>query len=169
MKQNFIIVPAKLRLVVLASFILWKCRFATSPRKILIFLPTQDSVDYHCELFDRCLNNGECEETAEPPSKYGNNELTDDAKDVLGENADELDDSMEERSRRNGSMDIKLFKLHGSMIQKDRMDVFKKFRASESDGGILLCTDVAARGLDLPQVDWIVQVCRNRNPTEDFG
>merc|ERR1719273_23803 len=54
-------------------------------------------------------------------------------------------------------MDIKLFKLHGSMSQKDRMDVFKKFRGADSDGSILLCTDVAARGLDPPQVDWIVQ------------
>ena len=53
---------------------------------------------------------------------------------------------------------IRLFKLHGSMKQKDRLEVFKKFRGADSDGGILLCTDVAARGLDLPQVDWIVQV-----------
>ena len=45
LKQNFIIVPAKLRLVVLASFVLWKCRFTSQPRKILIFMPTQDSVD----------------------------------------------------------------------------------------------------------------------------
>ena len=53
---------------------------------------------------------------------------------------------------------IRMFKLHGSMSQKDRMDVFNKFRGADSDGSVLLCTDVAARGLDLPQVDWIVQV-----------
>ena len=31
------------------------------------------------------------------------------------------------------------------------------FMALES--GLLLCTDVAARGLDIPGVDWIVQAC----------
>ena len=51
---------------------------------------------------------------------------------------------------------IKLLKLHGSMKQKDRLEVFNDFRGSES-GGVLFCTDVAARGLDLPAVDWIVQ------------
>ena len=50
-----------------------------------------------------------------------------------------------------GSAKIKLLSLHGSMAQKDRMDVFNHFRTSDS--GVLLCTDVAARGLDLPQVN----------------
>ena len=27
------------------------------------------------------------------------------------------------------------------------------------ESGLLLCTDVAARGLDIPGVDWIVQAC----------
>ena len=40
LKQTFIIAPAKLRLVTLAAFILWKCRFSKS-RKVLIFMSTQ--------------------------------------------------------------------------------------------------------------------------------
>ena len=37
LQQTFAIVPAKLRLVVLASFILWKSRFS-KPRKLLVFM-----------------------------------------------------------------------------------------------------------------------------------
>jgi ATP-dependent RNA helicase DDX31/DBP7 len=33
--------------------------------------------------------------------------------------------------------------------------VYREFSAATS--GILLCTDVAARGLDMPNVDWILQ------------
>ncbi|XP_034025517.1 probable ATP-dependent RNA helicase DDX31 [Thalassophryne amazonica] len=40
-------------------------------------------------------------------------------------------------------------------VLQDRSAVFQQF--SESGSGVLLCTDVAARGLDLPQVTWIVQ------------
>ncbi|XP_040180357.1 probable ATP-dependent RNA helicase DDX31 isoform X2 [Rana temporaria] len=45
--------------------------------------------------------------------------------------------------------------LHGNMEQGERTEVFQHF--TEAKAGILLCTDVAARGLDLPQVTWIVQ------------
>jgi superfamily II DNA/RNA helicase len=48
------------------------------------------------------------------------------------------------------------------MKQKQRNSALRAF--SEMDGGVLLCTDVAARGLDLPDVDWIVQLDPPQDP-----
>nr|XP_683832.2 probable ATP-dependent RNA helicase DDX31 [Danio rerio] len=50
---------------------------------------------------------------------------------------------------------LNFYRLHGNMRQEERTEVFQEF--SQCKTGILLCTDVAARGLDLPQVTWIVQ------------
>ncbi|XP_056140432.1 probable ATP-dependent RNA helicase DDX31 [Lampris incognitus] len=50
---------------------------------------------------------------------------------------------------------FKFLRLHGNMRQEERTNVFDEFSVSKT--GILLCTDVAARGLDLPQVTWIIQ------------
>ena len=151
LKQNFIIVPAKLRLVILTAFILWKCRFSKS-RKVLVFLSTQDMVDFHCELFERCLNSTESSNDQE--EEENEEEITQDAKDVMKLNRISL--KKDQKPASSSVRKIEFLKLHGSMKQKDRMDVFKAFRESTS-GGVLFCTDVAARGLDLPQVDWIVQ------------
>jgi len=157
LKQNFIIVPAKLRLVMLAAFILWKTRFSGKARKILVFLSTQDMVDFHCELFDRCLNSdatgpaaGGADVNAEDE---GEEEITEDAKEVMKLNKISLEKN--KKKTKVGSK-IELLKLHGSMKQKDRLEVFNAFRDSNA-GGVLFSTDVAARGLDLPAVDWIVQ------------
>lgn len=43
----------------------------------------------------------------------------------------------------------------GKQKQTKRTTTF--FQFCNADSGILLCTDVAARGLDIPEVDWIVQ------------
>lgn len=43
----------------------------------------------------------------------------------------------------------------GKQKQQKRTNTFFEFCNAES--GILLCTDVAARGLDIPSVHWIVQ------------
>ena len=45
--------------------------------------------------------------------------------------------------------------LHGQMPQKRRTAVYAAFTAASA--ATLLCTDVAARGVDIPAVDWIVQ------------
>lgn len=52
-------------------------------------------------------------------------------------------------------VDTSIFRLHGDLSQVDRTSATSKFRTAGS--GILLATDVAARGLDFPDVDWIVQ------------
>lgn len=50
---------------------------------------------------------------------------------------------------------LKIHQLRGNMNQVDRSQVFKKFSSSSS--GVLFCTDVASRGLDLPNVDLVIQ------------
>jgi len=50
--------------------------------------------------------------------------------------------------------DRKIFSIHGKKGQK-RHKVFDAFK--QTDEGLLLCTDVMARGVDIPDVDWVVQ------------
>ncbi|NWI96771.1 DDX31 helicase, partial [Pitta sordida] len=62
------------------------------------------------------------------------------------------------------SVCLQFLRLHGDMEQEERTEVFQEFLKSKT--GILLCTDVAARGLDLPQVTWIVQYNAPASPAE---
>ncbi|XP_029776911.1 probable ATP-dependent RNA helicase DDX31, partial [Suricata suricatta] len=64
----------------------------------------------------------------------------------------------------SASARLKFLRLHGDMEQEERTAVFQEF--SRSKTGVLLCTDVAARGLDLPQVTWIVQYNAPSSPAE---
>ncbi|KAI5124470.1 hypothetical protein M0805_008353 [Coniferiporia weirii] len=52
-------------------------------------------------------------------------------------------------------IDVPVLDLHGKQKQQKRTNTFFEFCNAAS--GILLCTDVAARGLDIPKVDWIIQ------------
>nr|WCZ58509.1 ATP-dependent RNA helicase [Andalucia godoyi] len=61
-------------------------------------------------------------------------------------------------------IDLPVVDLHGKQKQSKRTKTFFEFCNAES--GILLCTDVAARGLDIPEVDWIVQYDPPDDPKE---
>uniref|UniRef100_A0A4W6E396 ATP-dependent RNA helicase n=2 Tax=Lates calcarifer TaxID=8187 RepID=A0A4W6E396_LATCA len=61
-------------------------------------------------------------------------------------------------------IDLPVMAIHGKQKQTKRTTTF--FQFCNADSGILLCTDVAARGLDIPEVDWIVQYDPPDDPKE---
>ncbi|ORY11752.1 P-loop containing nucleoside triphosphate hydrolase protein [Clohesyomyces aquaticus] len=52
-------------------------------------------------------------------------------------------------------IDLPVLDLHGKLKQQTRTNRFFEFCNATS--GTLICTDVAARGLDIPEVDWVIQ------------
>ena len=58
-----------------------------------------------------------------------------------------------------------LFLLHGKMPSQKRKRVLKTFLASSRTSGVLLVTDVAARGIDFPDLDWVVQFDPPQDPS----
>lgn len=135
-KQMFVVTDVKTRLVVLSAFIVSKAQ--ESNCKIFVFMASKQMVEYHELLFKKCLKNRPTKE-----GKFGNIMISMDEDDT---------DSDEEEEQ---VLDLEFFKLHGSMDQKERVSVFKAFRAVKK--GVLLCTDVAARGVDIPHADYVVQ------------
>ncbi|KAG5643333.1 hypothetical protein DXG03_001183 [Asterophora parasitica] len=51
---------------------------------------------------------------------------------------------------------ISLLNLHGKQKQATRIAMYNKFTSSSH--AVLFATDIAARGLDFPSVDWVLQV-----------
>lgn len=55
----------------------------------------------------------------------------------------------------------RVWKLHGKMGQKKRTKIYAEFKGrdgeEDQENKLLVTTDLAARGIDIPDVDWIVQ------------
>ncbi|KAF5302698.1 hypothetical protein FQR65_LT08440 [Abscondita terminalis] len=133
-EQSYILTPVKTRLVTLSAIIAAKCK---QNSKIFVFMASTQMVEYYYDLFTLCLlkmpiNRGQYNSSA------------------LLKTTGDSDDDGEEKV-----LSTQFFKLHGSMDQKMRKKVFTEFRAAKC--GVLLCTDVAARGIDVPTADCIIQ------------
>ncbi|TNN14472.1 putative ATP-dependent RNA helicase DDX31 [Schistosoma japonicum] len=61
LKHFLLIVPWKLRLVSLTAFLLLKCKYHENGGKLIVFMATQDCVDFHYHLFKSVL----CDESDE--------------------------------------------------------------------------------------------------------
>ena len=113
LKQYFVQVPAKLRLVALVAAL--RTYLLRGVQRLMVFVSTCESVEFHAYVLAN-LQTGD---------------------------GDRL-------------LPCRVCKLHGSLPQAERVAAFRDFQSSEA--GILVCTDVAARGLDLPAVGAALQL-----------
>ncbi|KAI5479785.1 ATP-dependent rna helicase dbp4 [Pseudohyphozyma bogoriensis] len=51
---------------------------------------------------------------------------------------------------------VPLLHMHGKQKQTQRLEIYQRFTSAKHS--ILFATDIAARGLDFPSVDWVLQV-----------
>mmetsp|Transcript_9968 Transcript_9968/g.17928 ORF Transcript_9968/g.17928 Transcript_9968/m.17928 type:complete len:1042 (+) Transcript_9968:61-3186(+) len=131
--QLYMVVSAKLRLSSLVAFL--SARAAKGERTV-VFLSTCDSVDYHHALLTSMES-------------------------ILGDkDNDEDDPSSTESNEGIFGKTCPIYKLHGDIPHIKRQSTLKAFNndnSSNQQSAILLASDVAARGLNFPSLDWIVQ------------
>lgn len=121
-KQQFIITYVKHRLFTLSALIVG---LSKKNSKVFVFMASTQMVDYHYDLFTRYLVN--------MPKNRGKLKT---GNVVLLDEDPEMDTDSEEEEE--VVLDMPIFKLHGSMDQKARKEVFTAFRNATK--GVLLCT-----------------------------
>ncbi|CCE61800.1 hypothetical protein TPHA_0B01270 [Tetrapisispora phaffii CBS 4417] len=149
--QSITIVPPKLRLVTLGAYLDSLCKKhkqqktkdASHVSRTIIFLSCADNVDFHYEVF------------SSSDSHHGN--LVGDSVRILTK-GNTIFPSVDPEI----NPDVICYKLHGSLTQQMRTSTLQHFsKESETVAGkhlIMFCTDVASRGLDLPQVGTVIEL-----------
>ncbi|MCJ1391340.1 ATP-dependent RNA helicase dbp7 [Xylographa bjoerkii] len=151
LKQSYIMVPPKQRLVTIAALL--KRTFARkgSVMKAIVFLSCADSVDFHFAAFGR-------EPAPEPKIDDDNSSSMEEsiAKPEVPTNPPMPTISPCPLLTNPANPHLTLHKLHGSLPQQTRTATLSAFTRSPNPC-ILLCTDVASRGLDLPNIDLVIE------------
>lgn len=179
LKQSYAVVPAKLRLVSLVALLKRSFARRGPVMKVIVFISCADSVDFHFEVLSRDPASGRNIEAQPPLKKDVKKSTKHDTTLSVNEkpvNTSEITDpttGSEESitatttpsplSTQSAGLTfttpnnpIHLFRLHGSLPQSLRTATLAAFRTSALPS-VLLCTDVASRGLDLPHVDLVVE------------
>ncbi|PKU37600.1 hypothetical protein llap_12098 [Limosa lapponica baueri] len=189
LKQYVVMVPSKLRLVTLAAFILEKCKFEKH-HKMIIFFSSCEQVEFHYELLLKVLSGGLESEQPERSSVssahlqflrlHGNMEQE--------ERTEVFQEFLKSKTGILLCTVSNLESLCSSMLMglSETLEMWFDFlpqtpyqwmwncddkASSRVSAECLLLTchkeeDVAARGLDLPQVTWIVQYNAPASPAE---
>ncbi|KAJ5546168.1 hypothetical protein N7494_003753 [Penicillium frequentans] len=152
LKQSYAIVPAKLRLVSLTAYLKRTFIRKGSVMKAIVFVSCADSVDFLFEVFSR---------------KYGVRASK--SKDNDEDDSENKEEEKKEREKLSphgtiapaeafstSTNPVTIHRLHGSLPQHVRTATLGSFSKS-SEASVMVCTDVASRGLDLPNVDLVIE------------
>lgn len=181
--QSFVVVDSRNRLSMLAAVL--RAHAVVERKKLIVFLSTCDSVDFHHELFSSLVLPPDLggDKTQQPGlaglvalAMQGDAAIASSKGITKGQRRKQerlfkrnkgkkkkrdKEEQSQQRDKEEQSQQLLLcdrsaiYKLHGNMQQALRTAAINGFRAAAF--GVLFCTDVAARGLDIPNTDWIVQ------------
>ena len=146
LRQSYALVPAKLRLVTLNALLKHSFSRRGSVMKAIVFVSCADSVDFHFSVFTQSSHeelDNENVENKEPKDKS--------AKTQVGDGAGALAPAISSDANK-----VRMYKLHGSLPQYVRKATLASF-SGDREPVVLICTDVASRGLDVPNVDLVVE------------
>ncbi|EJU04069.1 DEAD-domain-containing protein, partial [Dacryopinax primogenitus] len=176
LKQKYVVVPLKLRLVALLALLRTLLRTGgevTSGggaeqggggKRIIVFLSCTDAVDFMWELLGgtgmrRPGEDDDDEQDGQDDVKDGKG--NDDDDDNSNSKSDKETKSKQEELAKHSPLlpHTSIYRLHGSLSLQTRLASLSAFSSSSSSSShsILLSTSVASRGLDLPQIQAVVQ------------
>ncbi|KAK7538230.1 ATP-dependent RNA helicase DBP7 [Phyllosticta citribraziliensis] len=157
LKQSYAVVPAKLRLVTLMAVL--KRAFARkgSVSKVIVFVSCADSVEFHFEVLSRELEEPKpSEEDTKKATTEKKPNRREDSKQTRTEEKQPIRTSASAPLLSSQESPVSIFKLHGSLAQSVRTSTLSTFTRSATPS-VLICTDVASRGLDVPNVDFVIE------------
>ncbi|KAL3452066.1 P-loop containing nucleoside triphosphate hydrolase protein [Aspergillus insuetus] len=157
LKQSYAIVASKLRLVSLTAYMKRTFMRKGSVMKAILFVSCADSVNFHFEVFTRKLQGQDAAEEKEDSSSSSDDDTDKKEKEEEKPTPASIAGTIAPATAfSNPSNAVTMFKLHGSLPQHVRTSTLQTF-AKSRDPSVLICTDVASRGLDLPNVDLVVE------------
>ncbi|KAF2240127.1 ATP-dependent RNA helicase dbp7 [Viridothelium virens] len=148
LKQSYAIVPAKMRLVSLVAVLRRAFARKGTVAKAIVFLSCADSVNFHFDLLARDQDGTESNKLqSDPERQVESRELS---------KPSEAQTSASSPTLSGPENTIQIFRLHGSLPQPLRTSTLSAY-AKSTRSAVLLCTDVASRGLDVANVDLVIE------------
>lgn len=149
LNQFSCVVPSKYKLVCLLSFLQQK--LAIEREKCIVFFGCCATVDFHHAVLSWLLSPADGQRL--PAGAI-----------ALSPSSGAVNPAEEDRGRDRDNpvvasrlpQNLTVFRLHGDIPQKQRTATYFAFCAAKGPS-LLLCTDVAARGLDFPDVQTVMQ------------
>jgi ATP-dependent RNA helicase DDX31/DBP7 len=177
LKQSYAVVAPKLRLVSLISFLKRAFVRKGSIMKAIVFISCADSVDFHFDILTGILQESDEKPVPQVEEKKDEEKDDDDVDDddekteavattpkkikptkgvIQSDPTKLVVTHAESPSLSSKTHSVTTYRLHGSLPQAVRTSTLAHFTKNK-EPCLLLATDVASRGLDLPDVDLVIE------------